>query len=965
MRRLPSPGTWLLALLLVFAASGPAASLTLDPKPERAPVRLPGDLFGDKAPVEGLVRVKMAARKVKYSRVLETTPLAVSPPSGQTSGQASGVPDLALTTPEGSRDLAFGRFNEVALDLRDNDPENPTLAALTVRTPDGRTFASDPLECVERLGQAYLEDAAAPDRSVAVARTEWVDKNPLYLLRRFLDLPLDPDWRIAGDGPSTFLQRRFDRDALDLGAVDVILRRPAPVQVNLVLALDPDRPRARVVLDWYALAKRTFELPDGRTVLRVYVGRYLRERFPGLRTARLKEVSLMFFRQAPAEVARDRLTERLVFVPSGLDPADLAARGLPGRLPTRVREPFPGTRRVFVNISRLGGETGAATARLRLAPMAPGLPGGASVEGAALALVSPRRETPAFLAAADELASGLGAAPDIDRPDGGVTVTPVWSLASPFAGAPRRAGLADAPVPVFASGGQELFQGQGGVRLYRGPSGLVVEGQGPRLTVPMDAAFAPAAGTAYFLRLDIGHAPGLAGVFCDVFAPGAAQPAATYALRPGQPTPLPGLPASVARAALRFEFSGREFALPFSRAVLAAVPSGRPGEGLYAARLPWPVATAAKVATVPEDGTGTFRFVPTTPLGRFDWLTAHFALTGDPVAVAVDQGAPTLPDTRSGILAGRLRNQGTATLAVAGTGGKAPGELALSDPAFSGQALADWRTLFAAATVLDLGDRRFTPGLVAEDTARRLHEADDWLDLGRAELPVKAAQARFFEHPWETVSALCFETGQEIDLSRFAAPPRTPGGSGGPGTLGRVVLAAIVVLAALAGLRLAGRQRLARLAQGPTRWLATRPDTPAKARRELWLGLGAAAMLAASGLVLPAAAGRVALGLAAVALVPVWRVLAPAVTQRLARRAAPLGAWLAADPGRPYFLGFALALALAAGLRSLGLVRPSEFVVQAGLSCFLAGCYLQIAPRQDDAGPAGATDTVRPKNPAT
>ena len=81
----------------------------------------------------------------------------------------------------------------------------------------------------------------------------------------------------------------------------------------------------------------------------------------------------MFFRQGLAEVARDRLAQRLAFVPSGFDPAALARDGLPGRLPTRVREPFAGARRVFVNTTAAAsavGQGGAARAELRLTPMA-------------------------------------------------------------------------------------------------------------------------------------------------------------------------------------------------------------------------------------------------------------------------------------------------------------------------------------------------------------------------------------------------------------------------------------------------------------------------------------------------------------------------------------------------------------------------------------------------------------------
>ncbi|MHC1790811.1 hypothetical protein [Solidesulfovibrio sp.] len=941
MRRRPSLVALLLATLLVLAAH-PAPALDLDPRPERAPLRLPGELFGQAGTTEGRLLVKIGSKKVKYSRVLDTAPLDVA--AGP--AQAGTTPALALTTPRGGPGIDLGRFNEVGLDIRDADPDNPTLAALTVATPDGRTFGSDPLECVDRLGETWLA-GIAPGQAVAVATAGWAEKNALYLARRILDLPFDDLWRTTQDGPSTFLQRRFDRDILDLGAVDLILRRPAPVQVNLVVALDPANPRTRTVIDWYALAKRTFELPDGRTVLRIYVGRYLRERHPGLKWARLKEASLMFFRQGPAEVARDRLVQRLVFTDSGFDRAELARNGLPGRLPTRVRQPFAGSRRVFVNVAGAAaamGPDGRATAALRLSPMVPEAPGGGVAEGAFLALVSPRRDTPAFLAAADELAVSLGAAPAIDRPDGGVSVAPLWSLAPPFAKAPGRTagGLAEAPsVPVFLSGADGLFTAEGGLRLWRGAAGFTVEGTGPRLRVAVTAAFVPAAATDYFFRLDIGQCPGLTGVYLDVTGD-AAAPDKTYALRPGQPTPLPDLPRSVSRAGLRFEFSGREFALPITRAMLVAVPAGPAAAGLYDATLPWPVTSAARPTPA---GPGRTAFAPDVALGRRHWLTAAFDLVGDPVAVTVAGGSPAVPDTRSGLIAGRLPDApGPVAVAVAGLGGQPPGQLELKDPVLSGEATLGWRAFFAASPLLSLGEVRHGPGLVSPETAARLNDSDGWLDIGPGRMPAKAAAARFFDHPWYGVSALCFETDAPLHLSRFARPPGQGAAPAGQGTLARV-LAALAGLAALvAGWRLWGRQRLARLARLPLRWLAEPVPAADRVRQQRLFG-GLAAGLAFCALGLGGVPGRVALGLAGLALLPVWRVLAPDVAARLARFFPALLPWLAADAGRPYFLGFALALAAGAGLRSLGLDRLSEFCVQAGLYALLAGICLELSPQ--------------------
>ncbi len=940
--RLPrKPWLLLLAGLIVWTVA-PAQALTLDPRPERTPVRLPDDLFAGQAETPGSLWVKIGVKKVKYSRVLETEALRFAQGSPHFAHAPGGpAASLALAPAAGAAELAFGRFNEVAVDALDANPDNPTILALTVRTPDGRTFASDPLECVERLGETYLD--AAMD-GVAVAKAEWTEKTPLYLIRRLLDLPFDDAWRTAEDGPSTFLQRRFDQDMLDLGAVDLILRRPAPVQVNLVAALDPHHPRQRTVLDWYGLAKRTFELPDGRTVLRVYVGRYLREHYPGLKSARLKEISLMFFRQGLPEVARDRLVERLVFTPSGLDPEILRRDGLPGRLPTRVREPFAGRKRVFVNIAPAAaalGQDGRATAELRLSAMAPNAPGGATLEGAALALVSPRQDTPAFLAAADELASSLGAAMDIDRADGGVSVTPLWSLPLPFAPGPGRAGRDTEAKPVWPAGLDGLFAADGGVRLYRVPGGLVVEGQGPRLTVPVDVAFSPQPDRSYFFRLDCGQAAGLAGVFLDVDGDGGPR---TYALRPGAPTPLDGLPPRVTRAILRFAFTGRDFSLPLTRAMLAAVPRARPKEGLYSARLPWSLTTAARPVTEGMDG-AALAFAPVTPLGRFSWFTAAYSLTGEAVRVAVAGGPAVVPQTRSGFLAALLPTGAPVSplrLDLSPAQSAEAGRLELTDGTFTGQVSADWRELFTAPPLVALDRHVYRSSPVSEETAQRLHQADDWLNLGPAALPAGQAQARFFENPWLSVRTLCFETSQGLDLARFATPAKA--GTAGSATLLRALAALAGLVVLLLAVRLARRAAWDRVLVSPARWLATPPADPAVRRRQALAWLGAALALILGGGLLGTVSGRILFGLAGAALVPVWRVLAVSARQRCARLVPALGSWVGADAGRSYFLGFALALVLAALLRTLNLARPSEFLAQAGLCLLAAGLFLEIAP---------------------
>jgi hypothetical protein len=243
-----------------------------------------------------------------------------------------------------------------------------------------------------------------------------------------------------------------------------------------------------------------------------------------------------------------------------------------------------------------------------------------------------------------------------------------------------------------------------------------------------------------------------------------------------------------------------------------------------------------------------------------------------------------------------------------------------------------------------LGASVHGPGAVSEALAARLGSADDWLPLGPAALPAKAASARFFAHPWYGVAALCFETDAPLHLSRFARPPG-PAAGPGFGTLARALAALGLGAAAVLGWRLLGRQRaaglLARLTDRPLTWLASLPEGPAARRERLVFG-GLAAGLVLGGLALGGQPGRVALGLAGLALVPVWRAGAAGMAARLSRHLPGLGPWLDGGAGRTYFLGFALALALAALAGSLTLAPVAEFCAQAGLYAFVAGLCLQL-----------------------
>ena len=263
-----------------------------------------------------------------------------------------------------------------------------------------------------------------------MARADWVSKGIRYQLARLLDHEPDQLWRYSQNGLSTFVQRRFRKDLRDVGALDVVLLRGQDVQVNLVVSLDPEG-KGKTVLDWYAIPKRTFELGDGRTILRLYLGRHLRDLVPGRKAVMLKEMALMFFKQNMEDVARSRNVEKVIFVPSGLD-AQALAQGLPRNIPARAREVFAGRGELAANLQELAQapwkDMTLAGVSVLQSPQEPELAFGQAIESARLVNVAPRRDVPALLAATAERCASFGAACDIDDPNGLVGQTPLWTL---------------------------------------------------------------------------------------------------------------------------------------------------------------------------------------------------------------------------------------------------------------------------------------------------------------------------------------------------------------------------------------------------------------------------------------------------------------------------------------------------------------------------------------------------------
>lgn len=991
----------LLALSLAFLLANPrgalaAADILRLPAQVAAPESGPGG--------EGLLRAKVAPRKVKHARVLASAALPV---------REVGPGSRELLLPE-----RLSGYNEARFDYLENDAEDPVLAGCEIVASlpgqGSAAFASDPLESVERLSDRFVDLSRD---SLPVAGADWREKGLLYRLRRALNLPPDEDWHYIQDGPSTFVQRRLDKDVTDIGAVDVLMRRGRRVQVNLVVSVDGGKP---LVLDWHTLPKRYFNLESGRTVLRLYLGRALRQAYPGARRVILRETALLFFRQEEHRVLADRGVLRLVFTPSGLDPDLTRDHGLPRHLPTRAREPFVGRKELVVGlgpIERLGPEAlSGARARLRTTPMSPGREAGCRLESARLAKVGPRRDIPAFLAETDALCARFGAECDIGRANGAQGQDLLWSVRLPFAETAPGAGRGPAPerpfgsdsglTPIQSAGLGALFRAEGPVMLYKGPGergGVIVEARSRFLEMPLPVRFATDPARRYGLWLELGPSGReLSSVSLTLSGP---DRTVTTPVKPGAYTELDETPARVERAVLRFDFSGREASLGLRAVELSAARRGPGRTNIVAA----PLAMPREVRPDPVPGPHGLTLAGFSEAG---WLTFAFEAAGgapsfgprpgpEPPATPALHVAPTQPPERAGAAAKPSRRPGSnglggsgasagsvAPVAPAASGAAAasgtpddpaatatPARLAtearsglaalylpglgldgasldldlapdvvtdISRPLFSGLVTTTWREVWSRTPLAEFDGRPLAPEGLSDDEAALLAGEDAWLPLARLRPGPDRETVRPLDSAWFSVRALLYETGAAFALSSLARPDAPPAAAG-TGRAARGVLLILLALAALAGL---SRLPLGRLLAPLARSLARPdPDPAGLARsRRAWGGLVLA--LLALGSWQGGPAGRILGGLAALASVWVWRTLAPAVARGLAASWPRLGAALALSPGRHYFLGFCLALGAATLARSAGLAPVSGFLAECGVFSLLAGLFIDPTTRR-------------------
>lgn len=940
---------FVLLMLAVMGIADPAAAQKLT---ETRNLPLPPALWaGGASAVSGQLLARVAMRKVKYARVLSQRALAL--PEAAAAWPVSDVPGgvrrLELAGPDSA--LKLSDFNEARLDYLTDSLDQPgCLGFVAELSGNGQraVFVSDPLETVDHLTPQWADGARR--EVVPVASASWTGKGLRYQFSRLLDRAPDDLWRTSQDGLSTFLQRRFNKPVQELGAIDVVLLRGQEVQVNAVVALDPGS-RSRTVLDWYALPKRFFDLGDGRTILRLYVGRHLREIAPGRSGVLLKELSLMFFKQNVGDVERDRNVEKILFVPTGLD-GELLAQGLPRNLPARAREVFAGRGELAANLQALGQAPWKDMALTRFSvlqsPQNPqgdqgGQPFRQVLEAARLANVAPRRDVPAIVAAMAERCASFGASCDIEASDGLVSQAPLWSLDfQALAGFGNGSGAAVHPAftgNLFTSGGRLSFSSM--------QDGLGVESASSALVLETGAAFVPSANTRYSLWLELGRErQGLASVVAEAYGP---DKSVRVAVKPGFPAIFPEMPSRVDGVRLHFTASGQdmpEMSVTLRRCALNALAADAPRQSVFTAQTLFDEAQALTPVSL---GESRLKLAPSGPLFTPQWLildlaTTHWTVKDRPAHLELVVGGRSatlpLPGAASRLAVYLPQLMGTLSggaswpeITLALSGGVQGAGLECSRAVLSGQRLAAWPQVLGGEALLQLaGEERTLAGLDATGAAAMAVSAH-WLPMGGANLPEGTAPARFVRNPWLEVEALLLADASGPKLSGLGRDDqaRKSGAAGGASKAGKWLAGLGVLLAGLAGWRMARRAVPGKLTRVQD-WLrgdgAARPGA-----KRAWAWSGLLALVLACGFVLGPEIFRAVALVGTVLAVPVWRALRTWLAAR-----AP---GLAKSATVHYCTGFLAAAVMATALRLLGAAPLSELLGLGGLWLFLAALASQ------------------------
>ncbi|MBI4960171.1 MAG: hypothetical protein HY915_11805 [Desulfovibrio sp.] len=731
----------------------------------------------------------------------------------------------------------------------------------------------------------------------------------------------------------------------------MVLLRGQDVQVNLVVSLDQEG-KGKTVLDWYAIPKRTFELGDGRTILRLYVGRHLRDLAPGRKMVLLKEMALMFFKENQDDVVRSRNVEKVIFVPSGLD-AKATEAGLPRNLPARAREVFAGRGELAANLQELSQapwkDMPLAGVSVLQSPQEPATAFAQAIESARLVNVAPRRDVPALLAATAERCASFGAAFDIDDPKGLVGQSPLWALDfGPLAGNASESGGVVTPACTH-----KLFSSSGRLGFVSATDGLTVESSGGDLILETGGAFIPEPGKEYSLWLELGRLrQGLAGVEAEAYGGGKSV---KVAVKPGFPAVFTSLPDKVEGVRLRFAAGGPEMSVSLRRAVLQSYAKDAARQNIFSARYLFDETRPLK--PVRSGNRGFSLEVPKGPAFSPQWLLLdvtvppwsindkhpqlELSFAGKHAVINISSASSRIAVYLPGLQGPDDRTEGTdwPRMSISLAGGRAGAGLECSNAVLSGQRLATWPEVLGDEPLLELAGKARTLDHLDSNQAARMAALANWLPMGAAEIPAGSASVRFMKNPWLEMEALLLSNVSGPELSSLgkkseAAPAR-------PGKSGKWVL----VLTALTGATLlwgaVRRGYLARAFDILAEWLSHSHDAkghPLPVR--FWL-IGGAGVVA-SGLVLGAETFRIVGMLGTTLAVPLWRAFKPWLEGHL-----PI---LAKSTPVYYCSGFLATASLAALIRMAGIAMVSELLGLCGLWLFCAALATSLKRRSNSLG---------------
>ncbi|MBF0554270.1 MAG: hypothetical protein HQK96_06865 [Nitrospirae bacterium] len=330
-------------------------------------------------------------------------------------------------------------FNELWIDYKDINPQGhcDVTAVLNLNPITGLTHRGDvgQIDYATAVGgKIYLE----PTEIIDVVGAVWKKKGIMYSFKRDFGLSFDDDWRYVQDNDVSVIQRRFHKDIATFEAIDLEFSIGTETQaVNLKLGFG-DRPKPDATVTWGELPKEVIKDRD-KTIVRVWLGRYVRKNYPNKEKAFLEELIVHVDGQV-GQVVKERPFEKIVFQGYEDDMTEINNKKetYTGKkrntkegiktifLPSKIDELNTGLNRIKVDIKELSGvyindnETVIKSALLEVEPPDPDVYGGIRLEGV-WAVSSSENKRPVVLQAIDNVTRNFGGPfPNISRGNGHV-----------------------------------------------------------------------------------------------------------------------------------------------------------------------------------------------------------------------------------------------------------------------------------------------------------------------------------------------------------------------------------------------------------------------------------------------------------------------------------------------------------------------------------------------------------------